>query len=199
MCINITIKVTDFIFLTRQATFSHLLKVRRRSPRELGDWHVGLAIAMGDCDWLLLLHLWGGAAKFDRSSSSPAGHCQGRYRACPSGQSLYLFTLIMPPSSLRILHTGCNKRSKQTKKKPVVLICFCVVPTDLWPREGQRRTHMVSPADSLYLRERHPHCFAWCSGSHPLHVRTDTNSNLLPFFPRTSSGRFQSGQSPAIP
>lgn len=117
MCINITIKVTDFIFLTRQATFSHLLKVRRRSPRELGDWHVGLAIAMGDCDWLLLLHLWGGAAKFDRSSSSPAGHCQGRYRACPSGQSLYLFTLIMPPSSLRILHTGCNKRSKQTKKK----------------------------------------------------------------------------------
>ncbi len=57
----------------------------------------------------------------------------------------------------------------------------CVVPADLWPWKGQRRTHMVPPADSLYLREWHPHCFPRCSGSHPLNVRTQTNSNLLPF------------------
>lgn len=120
---------------------------------------------MGNCDWLLLFHLWGGAAKFDRSSSSPAGHRQGRYRACPPGQPLSLFT----PSSSQWFY-------KRALLKLVVLICFCVVSTDLWPWEGQRRAHMVSPADSLYLRKRHPHCFAGCGGSHPLHVSSETNS-----------------------
>lgn len=82
--------------------------------------------------------------------------------------------------------------------KTVVLICFCVVPADLWPRKGQRRTHMVPPADSLYLRERHPHCFSRCSGSHPLHVRTETNSLIDCHLLRTNWA-LQSSQSPAIP
>lgn len=76
-----------------QAAFSHLLKVRRRGPRELGDRHVGLAVTVGDRDWLLLLHLRGGTAELDRSSPSPAGHCQRQHRACPSGQSLHMFAL----------------------------------------------------------------------------------------------------------
>lgn len=76
-----------------QAAFSHLLKVRRRSPRELGYRHVGLAVTVGDRDWLLLLHLRGGTAELDRSSPSPAGHCQRQHRARSSGQSLHMFTL----------------------------------------------------------------------------------------------------------
>lgn len=168
------------MFLKWQTTFSRFLKVRRRSPRELGDWHVGLAVTVGDCDWLLLLYLWGGAAEFDRSSSSPAGHRQGQHRARPSGQRLYSFTFIMFPSSLRIFHTWCNKQTFYLIFW-VVLIRFCVAPADLWPWKGQRRTHVVPPADGLYLREWHPHRFPRCSGSHPLHVSTEINSHLLPF------------------
>lgn len=76
-----------------QAAFFPLLKVWRRSPRELGDRHVGLAVTVGDRDWLLLLHLRGGTAELDRSSPSPAGHCQRQHCARPPGQSLHMFTL----------------------------------------------------------------------------------------------------------
>lgn len=168
-----------------QATFSHFLKVWRRSPREFSDWYFGLAVTMGDRDWLLLLHLRGGAAEFDRSSSSHAGNRQGRHCARPSGKSVdFFYFVIIFPYFIITLHGGTNiTLSRHTlicKKKTVVLICFCIVPADIWPWKGQRRTHMVPAADSLYLRDRHPHCFPGCSGSHPLHVRTEL-SNLLPF------------------
>lgn len=99
------------------ATFSDLLKVWRRSPWQLGDWHISLAITMGNCDWLLLFHMRGGAAKFDRSSSSPAGHRQGQHRACPPGQPPSLFT----PS--------CSQRFyKRALLKLIVLIRFWSSP-----------------------------------------------------------------------
>lgn len=65
---------------------SIFLQVWGRSPREFGDRHVGLAVAVGDCDWLLLLHLRRGTAEFDRSSPSSAGHRQRQHRACSAGQ-----------------------------------------------------------------------------------------------------------------
>lgn len=180
-----------------QAIFSHLLQIRRGSPREFGDRHVGLAVTMGDRDRLLLLHLRGRAAESDGSSSSHAGHRQGRHRARPSGQSSYLFTLFI--SSLMILQTGTNSTpSRHTLTTTLVLSCFCVVPTDLWPRKGQWRTHMVPPADSLYLRERHPHRFPGCGGSHPLHVRTEL-SNLLPFLKNQQWEISEQPVPPAIP
>lgn len=67
------------------STFPCPLKVRRRGSWELGDWHVSLAVALGDRDWLLFLHLRRRTAEFDGSSASPPGHRQGRHRAGPSG------------------------------------------------------------------------------------------------------------------
>lgn len=191
MLLTVLLKVSKW-----QATFSHLLKVWRGSPREFGDWYVGLAVTMGDRDWLLLLHLRGRPAESDRSSPSPAGHRQGRHRARPSGQSVCLFAVIMFPSFLMNLHTGTN-----SKKHSILLRISGVnmFPADLWPWKSQWRTHMVPPADSLYLRDRHPHCLPRCSGSHPLHVRTETNSLIYCHLLRTNRGRFQSSQSPAIP
>lgn len=63
---------------------------------------------------------------------------------------------------------------KPLKTEPTT--CDCAVPADLRAWEGQRRAHMVPPADGVYLRERHPHRFPRCGGSHPLHVRTQTDS-----------------------
>lgn len=71
---------------TTTTTLCNLLQVWGRSPRELSDRHVGLAVAVGDCDWLLLLHLRSGTAEFDRSSPSSAGHRQRQHRACSAGQ-----------------------------------------------------------------------------------------------------------------
>lgn len=145
---------------------------------------------MGDCDRLLLLHLRRRAAEFDRSAASPSGYRQGRHRTCPPGQSLYLdehTSALAPP--------GYHIRSQATSILPQcdefhfpgcnLLLCrfkcICAVSADLWPRKGQRRAHMVPPADGLHLRERHPHRLAGLSRSHPLHVRSEASAQLLPF------------------
>ena len=144
---------------------------------------------MGDCDWLLLLHLRCRAAEFDRSSAPPSGHRQGRHRACPPGQPLFLDEHT---SSL----TLCFYNSRSVAKYLLTysselyfpglnllrrLKHLCAVSADLWPRKGQRRAHVVPPADGLHMRERHPNCVAGLGRSHPLHVRTEANSDLLPF------------------
>lgn len=163
-------------------TFLRLGKVRRRGSRELGDRHIGLAVAVGDCDRLLLLHLRRRAAEFDRSSTSPPGHRQGRHRACPPGQSPHLNE---DTNSLTLCICKIRSQAKHLSAYFYefhllglnLFLCgsthICAVSADLWPRKGQRRAHMVPPADGLHLRERHPHCVAGLSRSHPLHVRPE--------------------------
>jgi len=76
--------------------------------------------------------------------------------------------LRVSPSSFSLTSPAVltRRRSEQTVNVPLSFLA------DLRPREGQRRTHVVPAADGLYLRDRHPHRFPGCGGSHPLHVRT---------------------------
>lgn len=147
---------------------------------------------MGDRDWLLLLHLWGGSAESDRSSSSPTGHCQGQHRARPSGQSVYLFTLTMFPIFLMILHTGCKKHSKQaySLKNSGVNMSLCCPRRSLAMERPTENPHgrscwqlvSVRVASSLLLSMQ------WLPSS-PCENRNKL-SNLLPFS-RINRGGFQ--------
>ncbi|XP_056294354.1 solute carrier family 12 member 5 isoform X3 [Pseudoliparis swirei] len=74
--------------------------------------------------------------------------------------------LRVSPSSFSLTSPAVltRRRSEQTVNVPLSFLA------DLRPREGQRRTHVVPAADGLYLRDRHPHRFPGCGGSHPLHT-----------------------------
>lgn len=65
----------------------HLPQVWRGSQWQPGHWYLGVAIPVGDCNWLLLLHLWSGASELDGRPASHAGHLQGWCCAHPTGQS----------------------------------------------------------------------------------------------------------------
>lgn len=89
----------------------------------------------------------------------------------------------MLENSVFVYHGASNDLTNSVQEiqadellKTELISCVCAVPADLRAWEGQRRAHMVPPADGVHLRERYPHRFPRCSGSHPLHVRTQTDS-----------------------
>ena len=63
-----------------------LFQVWSLSKDEPGDWYPGLAITMGDCDWLVFLLLWGGASEPHRRPPAVAGHRSGRHYPILTGQ-----------------------------------------------------------------------------------------------------------------
>lgn len=50
------------------------VQVWRLGERKPGGRHALLALALGDCDWLVFLHVWRRPPVADRSSSPAAGH-----------------------------------------------------------------------------------------------------------------------------
>src|SRR4029434_1274742 len=67
-------------------------QIRRGREGELGYRNVGVAVAVGDRLWLLLLHLWGGTSELDGRPSSASGHRPGRHRALPHAQDTATLT-----------------------------------------------------------------------------------------------------------
>lgn len=63
-----------------------LFQVWLLSKEEPGDWYSGLAIALGNCDRLLFLLLWGGAPEPHWRPPAVAGHRSGWYCPILTGQ-----------------------------------------------------------------------------------------------------------------
>lgn len=61
-------------------------QVWRSCEWQPGGGHTGLAIPLGHCHWILLLHLWGRAAEPHGGPTPAAGHLPGWHRALPAGQ-----------------------------------------------------------------------------------------------------------------
>lgn len=56
------------------------------STEESSNWYSGLAVTLGDCDWLVFLLLWGGAAEPHWRPPAVAGHRSGWRHPVPTGQ-----------------------------------------------------------------------------------------------------------------
>lgn len=53
---------------------------------EPSNWCSGLAISLGDCDWLIFLLLWGGASKSYWRPPAITGHSSGWHHPVLTGQ-----------------------------------------------------------------------------------------------------------------
>lgn len=56
------------------------------SKEEPSNRYPGLAVTLGDCDWLLFLLLWGGASEPHWRPPAVASHCSGWHHPFPTGQ-----------------------------------------------------------------------------------------------------------------
>lgn len=66
-----------------------------------------MALALGHCDWLVLLLLWGGATEPDRRPPPVAGHRAGRHRTFLAGEAQIPDTRVAPivAHSRRVFNT----------------------------------------------------------------------------------------------
>lgn len=62
------------------------LQVRGSCEWQPGGGHPGLAISLGHCHRLFLLHLWGWTTEPHRGPTPAAGHLSGWHSALPAGQ-----------------------------------------------------------------------------------------------------------------
>ena len=75
------------LFDVNAPPFATTLQVWRLCEAEPCDWHAVLAVTVGDCDWLVLLLLWGGASELDRRAAPTAGHLTRWHRPFPGSKT----------------------------------------------------------------------------------------------------------------